>query len=122
MLYDDFIDRVANLGELDRNEAEVATQGFFEVLDERLTSAEASGLAAQLPVELSAYLGQRRGAVATYPADAFFARIGERGRMDSGAARTQSLAVWMALREALPDQNLAVVRARLPVEVVAELG
>jgi len=121
MLYDDFIDRVGALGDLDRAEAETATQGFFEALDERLTPAEASALASRLPAELSAFLGQRRKGALSYPAAAFFARIGERQRLDSRAARERALAVWAALREALRPWELMVVRARLPRELAVQV-
>jgi uncharacterized protein (DUF2267 family) len=121
MRYNDFLKRIQELGSLTREEAIVAAQAFFETLGARLAPLQVEVLTAQLPPGLAESVTMGDYPAARYNADAFFEYIGQRTLVDTDEARARSLAVWAALTEILPGDQLDAIRSQLSEDINNDL-
>jgi uncharacterized protein (DUF2267 family) len=114
--HDEFVAAVRDLGEYaDRVEAEVVAMWVLEVLARRLTSAEASDLAAQLPGPLATAVQRRGGQPAeTSGAEAFLRQVAERIGARPGTAEWDASAVLSTLADAVSEGQLNRLLALLP--------
>jgi uncharacterized protein (DUF2267 family) len=110
---DEFVVRVADLGDMTPDAALRATDAVLETLAERLPAGEVDDLRPRLPVELHAALergrAERNGVVARMPADEFVRRVAEREGVTVECARDHALAVLTALREAVSEEFFDVM-------------
>ena len=117
-----FVDRVASLGGLTRDQARRMTQATLATLGERLTEAQAHELARHLPPGLAVEMQQRDGKGEAFPCEEFVRRVAGRGGVPIATAREDARAVLGALTEALPETEVDYVRAALSPDYRALLG
>ncbi len=113
MKYDDFIQQVQTVAQLDsRQAAEQATRATLETIAERIVGDEASHLAAQLPSELQPCLqghaGENGG---SFSLQEFYRRVSQKAGTAPTAAAVQARAVFMVLTEAVTPGEFADVKA-----------
>ncbi len=120
MQYEAFIELVQDRGGLrDRALAEDVTRATLETLGERLSAADAVGIAAQLPEDLGACL-VRRASPETTPSDFgvedFYRTVAERhaSGLSPQDAREPVRAVFTTPREAISEGGYAALLASLP--------
>jgi uncharacterized protein (DUF2267 family) len=124
MTYDEFIDAVAELGQLSREEAEEVTHATLQTLAERITGGEADDVASQLPKRLKDALLTTNEQAEPCGLEEFKRRVSERS---AGIDDTTHAirAVMTTLREALTGGEFDDVMDQLPVEfgaVIAPVG
>jgi uncharacterized protein (DUF2267 family) len=116
--YDEFVDRVAQRAEVDRENAEKLTLATLQVLADRISGGQAEDLAAQLPDELARPLRE----APEKPAEKFsyegFALRVRRLVPDLPEGKTVAgiRAVLETLRDAVPDKEFQDTLAQLPRE------
>lgn len=98
-------------------EAVTIIEATLETLGERLPRDERSGLAAELPAQLKAYVGKREKTLpAPYGLEEFYNRVAGRSGLGLREAIKQSHAVMSVLQEAVSAGKLQDVRRQLPAE------
>lgn len=116
MQRDEFVKRVAEIGELDsREEAERAVKATFETLRERLAGNEPENLAAQIPGDLAAPL-RGEGGRQDFALAEFFRRVAERSGVEESRAIQDARAVALVLQEAVTTGEMDDVRNQLKPE------
>jgi uncharacterized protein (DUF2267 family) len=117
---DELVLRVADRAGLEPEDAWRATQAVLETLAERIAGGEVEDLITRLPVALHAPLrrgAERSGGPATRMSlEDFLARIAEREGVSALVAREHARAVFVALREAVGDDEFFDVTVQLPEE------
>ena len=96
--------------------AELAITATLQTLSERLTSGEATDLAAQLPEELKAPLQRSAEEAEGFSLEEFYGRVAEREGVDIETARNDASAVMSVLRLAVTPGQLDDLMAQLPSE------
>jgi len=123
---DEFLERVAARGGLDRSAAARATEAVLEVLGERISGGQADDLADQLPRELYQPLlvGKIRshGDARPMSLEQFVDAVAEREGVPPADAREHARTVLATLREAVSDKEFADTLAQLPNEYRALLA
>lgn len=114
MRYQEFLNRVAELAEIDPAEADGTTRAVLATLADHLTGGQARQLAQQLPEELQAPLLKFEERAAKFSLDGFYWRVGEREGVGLEAARRRTIAVFSALEEAASAGEVRDVRSQLP--------
>jgi uncharacterized protein (DUF2267 family) len=115
-----FLAKVAEQMRISEAAARRVAEAVLETLAERISGGEVDDLAARLPLELRPALERGRersgGRPAKLSLDRFLKRVGERLGIDPLLARPCVEAVFVALRETLPRDELLDVIAELPNE------
>jgi uncharacterized protein (DUF2267 family) len=111
--YREFVDRVAARADLDRGQAEAASQVVLAALGERLSEKEATDLASQLARELKPTLLNVPGHGRPISAGDFVRLVAEREPVTERAARLHAQAVLSTVREAVDRGELADILAEL---------
>jgi uncharacterized protein (DUF2267 family) len=106
MQYDEFIARVAELGGVERGDAERAVPAVLSTLADRIGPREAADTAAQLPKELKDALEPTDPNAGEFDAAEFLKRVRERAELDPEQARDLARAVLVTLREAVSEGEL----------------
>ncbi|MDQ1521917.1 MAG: hypothetical protein QOI55_2990 [Actinomycetota bacterium] len=116
--YDAFLAVVQRWIRVDNTVAERATRAVLQTLAERLSKADASQLAAQLPAELVEMLEplDTTGGPEEFDVDEFVRRVAEREHVDLDTAEEHARAVFAAVRSAVirPEFDLL---AALPEDI-----
>ena len=116
MRYDEFVGQVQHRARLGtEGDAVRAIHATLETLGERLFGGEAHNLAAQLPVEIGAYLKRAEGGE-SFDLDEFFDRVSMREGVDLPVAVYHARVVMEVLTEAVSPGVLDKVRDQLPDE------
>lgn len=120
-----FLSRVAEHAGLDPDGTRRATEAVLQTLAERIAGGEVRDLMLWLPVELhdplKRGLAESNGAARKMALDRFIMRVAEREGSDLGQAAKHTQAVFTALREVIPDQELRDITDQLPAEYDALL-
>jgi uncharacterized protein (DUF2267 family) len=117
MRYDEFIGQVQHRAQLaDSGAAAHAIHATLETLGERLSGDEVRELAAQLPVEIGAFL-QLSKAKASFGMDGFFDRVRDREGVNLKQAMHHARVVISVLVEAVSAGEIEDVRAQLPQDL-----
>lgn len=113
MKYDEFIQHVQSLAQLDsRQAAEQATRATLETVAERIVGNEASQLAAQLPEQLGQYLRGHEGENGYFfSLQEFYQRVSQKAGVEPVDAAVQSRAVFTVLNQAVTPGEFADVKA-----------
>ena len=117
-----FVDRVASLGGLTRDQARRMTQATLATFGERLTESQARRARppSARPGWRSRCSSAREGEA--FPCDEFVRRVAGRGGVPVATAREDARAVLATLTEALPETELDYVRAALSPDYRGLLG
>ena len=123
MQYDEFISKVVERSDLDREAAEALTTATLRTLAERITGGEAEDLAAQLPAQLKPPLtaGVEEPAEPFDVAE-FIRRVAERAGVDEDTALASQGAIFSTLREAVTPGELDDIISQLPQEFRGLVG
>jgi uncharacterized protein (DUF2267 family) len=114
--YETFLDEVcARSGLASREAAERAVRATLDLVGERLSAADARGLAEQLPGPLSRLLAAPRRHAA-FDVLELYEHVKETEPVRLGIAVEHARVVCEVLAEALDAEGLALLRARLPAE------
>jgi uncharacterized protein (DUF2267 family) len=97
----------------DERRAERAIAATLETLAERIDRGEARHLAAHLPAELAPWIATH-GGPQRFDVDEFLRRVAEREGVDAATAERDARAVFAALGQAVPPDELEDVAAQLP--------
>jgi uncharacterized protein (DUF2267 family) len=120
-----FLSRVAEHAGLDADGARRATEAVLQTLAERIAGGEVRDLMLWLPVELhdplKRGLAESNGVARKMALDRFILRVAEREGSDLVQAAKHTRAVFAALREVIPDQELRDITDQLPAEYDALL-
>jgi uncharacterized protein (DUF2267 family) len=120
-----FLAMVAEHAGIREEGARRATEAVLETLAERIAAGEVRDLMQWLSVELHEPLRRamaESGGVATrLPLDRFLSRVAEREGVELDQAAVHTRAVFAALREILPDQELRDITDQLPKDYDALL-
>lgn len=120
-----FVSWVAEHAGLDADGARRATEAVLQTLAERIASGEVRDPMLWLPVELhdplKRGLAESNGAARKMALDRFLLRVAKREGSDLVQAAKHARAVFAALREVIPDQELRDVTDQLPAEYDALL-
>ena len=123
MQYDEFISKVVERSDLDRDAAEALTAATLRTLAERITGGEAEDLAAQLPEELKLPLTAGvKEAAEPFDVAEFIRRVAERARTDGDTALASQGAIFSTLREAVTPGELDDIISQLPQEFRGLVG
>ena len=115
MTYDEFIDAVAERGQLSREEAEEVTHATLQTLAERITRGEADDVASQLPKRLKDPLLTANEQAEPFGLEEFKRRVSERSAAVDDT--TDAIrAVMTTLREALTGGEFEDLMNQLPDE------
>lgn len=121
MTHDEFVGHVQHLAHLpSRGDAELIIRATFETLGERLQSASAEHVAAQLPPELGRHLKDRR--FEHLSLRDFNARVAEREHDDVEKASFHARCVLDTLSAAISPGAVRKIRMQLPEEFQPLLG
>ncbi|MEA2273412.1 MAG: hypothetical protein QOI98_2120 [Solirubrobacteraceae bacterium] len=131
--HDAFIQKVGERAGLDEDRARVVTEAVLETLAERIAGGEVDDLIGRLPVELHDPLKRGKaasgGKATRMSLDEFLHRVAERegieGALDidqHDQLRDHVRAVFLALREAVGDDEFFDVTVELPDEYVSALA
>ena len=120
MDHDRFISFVSGAAQIDREQAQRATQATLQTLAERIDRGEARDLAEQLPPELAPWIATTTPAE-RFDVDEFLRRVGEREGVDLPTAERHVRIVFDALRRAIATGELADVAAELSKDYAALL-
>jgi uncharacterized protein (DUF2267 family) len=116
MQYNEFVGHVQNRARLGTTGDTVrAIRATLETLGERITTDEASHLAAQLPGEIGYYLGQVK-TTETFSLNEFFERVAKREMLGLPDATHHARAVVSVLSDAVTPNQWEHLRAQLPDE------
>ena len=116
---EEFLARVAERAGVDVEAARRVTDAALETLAERIAGGEVDDLLSRLPVELHPPLkrGRDRAPAAQHmTVDKFLKRIAEREEAPIDQAVEHGRAVFVTLREAIPDEEFWDVTVQLPNE------
>jgi uncharacterized protein (DUF2267 family) len=116
-----FLRIVQDAAGISREEAEQATRATLAVLGERIDAGEARQLAATLPGDVAAWLYTDSPAQG-FGLEDFVRRVAERLGTDPATARVHAAAVFAALRQTAPHDELEDVAAELPREFQPLIG
>jgi uncharacterized protein (DUF2267 family) len=117
MRYDEFVGQVQHRAQLaDSGEAVHAIHATLETLGERLFGNEARELAAQLPVEIGAFL-QLSKTKDRFGMDEFFDRVRDREGVNLKEAMHHARVVISVLVEAVSTGEIEDVQAQLPQDL-----
>jgi uncharacterized protein (DUF2267 family) len=119
MIYESFIDKVAQRAGVSQEQALVLTRATLETLSDRLSAGEALDLAAQLAKPLQLPLRPTREAAERISLAEFIGRVAERTDVDETVATTGIRAVFATLREAVTGGEFEDVLAQLPADFAA---
>jgi uncharacterized protein (DUF2267 family) len=126
MPIEDFLRRVADHAAVDQARARRMTEAVLETLAERISGGEVEDLAAQLPAELRPALQRgnalSHGVARRMALDEFVTRVAEREGVTPDEARDHVRAVFLTLREAVSEREIADLEAQLPKEYAAVLA
>jgi uncharacterized protein (DUF2267 family) len=121
-----FLQYVADHAATDAKAARRATEAVLETLAERIAGGEVDDLISRLPLELHEPLRRGRehsgGKATRMGLDEFVRRVAEREGVDPLTAREHTRAVFLALREAVGDEEFFDVKAELPAEYAPVLA
>jgi uncharacterized protein (DUF2267 family) len=116
--YDELVDRVSGRAGLDPAAAGRALEAVLETLAERIAGGEVDDIAAALPAELRPALERgkerSRGKAQRMSLDDFVARVADRERVTWEDALEHTRAVFVTLRETLPDKEWSDMLDELP--------
>jgi uncharacterized protein (DUF2267 family) len=116
--FDVILDRVEGRAGLDRYGAERALEAVLETLAERIAGGEVDDIAASLPQELRPPLERGRertgGKAQRMSLDEFISRVAEREGVSTEDALDHAQAVFVTLREVIPDKEWSELLAELP--------
>ena len=116
MKYDEFVGQVQHRARLaDGGQAMRAIHATLATLHERLFGGESKDLAAQLPVEIGAYLRQPAFSI-KFGVQEFFERVALREGVSVSKATFHASAVMSVLSDAVSPGEMDDVRAQLPKE------
>lgn len=125
MEQDEFIHLVHERLGGSRDIAERVVRSTLETLGQRLPSAEAEDLAAQLPPPLATYLQQTAQQDEEFPVEEFYERVAELGDLLPEDAEDQAKAVLTVLNDAVSAGQISDLLAALPADygdLLAETG
>jgi uncharacterized protein (DUF2267 family) len=112
------LDRVEGRAGLDRHGAQRALEAVLETLAERIAGGEVDDLIESLPEELRPPLERGRertgGKAQRMSLDEFISRVAEREGVSTEDALDHAQAVFITLREVIPDKEWADLLAELP--------
>jgi uncharacterized protein (DUF2267 family) len=115
---EEFLRRVADHAATDVATARRVTDAVLETLGERIAHGEVEDLAAELAPEFRVPLqhgdAESHGRSQQMPLDEFLHRIAEREGVSPDVAPDHARAVFLTLREALPEQEISDLMAQLP--------
>lgn len=120
MSFDEFVERVADRADVDRQRALRAIEVVLQVLAIRITAGQVDDLAARLPAELRAPLD--RGLAESGPTaraltlDRFVREVAQREDVSTEEAADHIRAVMTTVREAVGEQEFRDTLAQLPDE------
>jgi uncharacterized protein (DUF2267 family) len=118
--YDEWVDRVAELTRIDREQATRAIEAVLEVLAMRITAGQVEDLAPFVPVEFRRALengvARSGGKAMRLTIDAFIREVGRRENRRRGDAYKHAKAVLAVLREAVGEKEFSDTVAQLPDE------
>ncbi|TDC78618.1 DUF2267 domain-containing protein [Micromonospora sp. KC606] len=114
-----FVDAVARRAQLRPDQAAAISRAVLRTVAERVQAGEADDLAAQLPDELSAYLGGPAGPAGveqagTFGPVEFLHRVADRAGVEAATAQVGVRAVFATLREAVTVGEFEDLMAQLP--------
>jgi uncharacterized protein (DUF2267 family) len=117
---EEFLRRVADRAATDVATARRVTDAVLETLGERIAHGEVEDLAAELAPEFRAPLelgdSESHGRPERMPLDEFLRRIAEREGVAPDVAPDHTRAVFLTLREAVPEEEISDLLAQLPSE------
>ncbi|NJC65356.1 DUF2267 domain-containing protein [Planosporangium flavigriseum] len=116
MKYDIFINTVAVLARVPREQAEVLAATTLQTLAERITEAEAHDLASELPKALQVPLRANRGPAEQFGIQEFVHRVAQRAGVDTAQALDAVRAVLTTVHEAVSHGEFQDIMAQLPQE------
>jgi uncharacterized protein (DUF2267 family) len=116
MRYPELIAEVSERSGLPSAEAEAVTRATLQTLGERITGADARGLAAQLPQELRDVLEQAAEEAEPFDLDEFLGRVGKRAEAAPVDASDGIAAVFQTMEDAAGSGEFDDVMSRLPEE------
>jgi uncharacterized protein (DUF2267 family) len=116
MDYEEFLDAVAQRGNLSREQAEATTRATVEVLADRISGGEARDLAGELPEPLKTWLQPEDELAKGYGVHGFVRRVEDRAGVPEPVAREGIRAVLATLREAVSGKEFRDATAQLPRE------
>lgn len=121
MNHDEFVGQVQHRAHLpSRGDAELIIRATFETLGERLQSASADHVAAQLPPELGRHLKNRP--FEHLSLHDFTERVAQREHRDVAEASFHARCVFETLRSAITPGAVRKIRLQLPEEFQPLLG
>jgi uncharacterized protein (DUF2267 family) len=114
----EFLRRVADRAATDVVTARRVVDAVLETLGERIAHGEVEDLVAELPPELREPLqhgdAESHGRAQRMPLDEFLHRVAEREGISPQDAPDHARAVFLTLREAVPEQEITGLLAQLP--------
>lgn len=128
MKYETFLERVQELANVDRQQAERVIEATLATLAERLYRTRRDKIAAQLPDELKAPLLEdaesevSREQVDRFSQEEFLNRVSARAEIGYPAAQEQTEVVFGVLREATSRGLVEEMLSALPEEYQAAFG
>jgi uncharacterized protein (DUF2267 family) len=115
---DDFIRRVATRGDVDVDAAERHARAVFDALRRMVSADEIEDMAAELPKDFAALIGEAEGrSVPVLPAETLLRRVADRAALDVDGARRAAEAVLMTLGERIAGGEVDDLIGRLPAEL-----
>lgn len=114
MQYNDILERVQTLAQVDRPGALKALEATLKTLAERILGNEASHLAAQLPDEIGTYLKGHKGENGQhFDLNTFYQRVAQKEGVDGPTAAAHARAVFVVLQEAVTPGEFSDVKVNL---------
>jgi uncharacterized protein (DUF2267 family) len=116
MKYDEFVDTVAVLARIPREQAASLTMTTLATLAERTTEDEAHDLASELPKALQVPLRGKRGPAEQFGLEECVHRVAQRAGVDNAQALEGVRAVLTTVHEAVSGGEFRDIMAQLPPE------
>ncbi|MGF1513352.1 MAG: DUF2267 domain-containing protein [Elainellaceae cyanobacterium] len=114
MKYNDILERVQTVAQIDQPGAQKALEATLKTLAERILGNEASHLAAQLPDEVGTYLKGHEGENGQpFNIDEFYQRVAQKEGVDGATAAAHVRAVFIVLQEAVTPGEFSDVKVNL---------
>ena len=113
MKHDEFLTKVGQRADVSLETADALTAATLQTLTARISGGEAADLAAQLHAEVKPYLTGAPEAAESFSAEEFVQRVADRTETEPDKARGGVRAVFVTLREAVPDREIDDLRAQL---------